>query len=173
MLSGNVTITRGISSWSPHSHQLLIMRKCLLLAPIVADKVIISRHLSYIISALLAECVELKPRENRNVFLLDWPAHKQVCKWYLFYLLLGLLVGQVNEPINWACLSSQRDITDIPGPRGWAECCVCSMLGERELFVKLDVCKIGGPLLENLTFDPELNILNKTSVATLRVVTFH
>ena len=52
---------------------------------------------------------------------------------------------------------------------------MCSMLGERdgELFVKLDVCKIGGPLLENLTFDPELNILNKTSVATLRVVTFH
>ena len=162
----------GVSDHDLLSHQLLIMRKCLLLAPIVADKVIISRHLSYIISALLAECVEFKPRENRNVFLQDWPAHKQVCKWYLFYLLLGLLVGQVNEPINWACLSSQRDTTDnIPGPGAGAMCCVCSMLGE--LFVKLDVCKIGRPLLENLTFDPELNILNKTSVAALRVVTFH
>ena len=57
------------------------------------------------------------------------------------------------------------------GPGAGAMCCVCSMLGE--LFVKLDVCKIGRPLLENLTFDPELNILNKTSVAALRVVTFH
>ena len=126
--------------WPSPEPSALIMRKCLLRAPIVADKVIISRHLSYIISHYVGS-----NGENRNVSAC-WLAHKQVCKWYLFYLLLGLLVGQVNEPINCVCLSSQRDITDIPAP-GLGE--VCGPCEGRLLFVKLDVCKIGWPLLES------------------------